>query len=461
MPLRLAKPHGFGVVRFIHIPKYNRFMARYLLTFFVSLTVFSLTAQQYVQPCGHDHYVQALEADYPGFYAATQAPYQRVRGGAEPRNLTVYTIPVVVHIVHQNEAQNLPDSLIDGVLEVLNQDYRRLNLDAGLVREEFIDVVGDPHIEFELAGVERVATDATFELDIFGGGLPDNVKTTATGGSDAWDTERYLNIWVCNIEGGSLLGYAYPPADLANWPEGANAPSPELDGVVIHHEVFRSSGTHTAAGLLGLGEITVQLRGRTITHEVGHYLGLRHIWGDGTLSIFGIPDCDADDGVADTPNQGLNSQFQCDASLNTCTDAENDLPDMFENFMDYAQEDCLNSFTNGQIAIMRSVLENERRGLIEGLVRAQEPAHSLADWQVFPNPTQDQLQVRTVAQVGYGSQPFRLELLSATGQVLRQWRDQSLGTTIELSLADVPAGLYHLRFADATGQQMERVLVLR
>ncbi|RMF01081.1 MAG: T9SS C-terminal target domain-containing protein [Bacteroidetes bacterium] len=437
-------------------------MVKHLLTLTACLTVFSLAAQEhtYHQICGYDHYVRALESAYPGFYDATQAPFERVRAGAEARNLTVYTIPVVVHIVYQNQEQNLPDSLIAGVLDVLNQDYRRLNLDAELVREAFTDVVGDPHIEFELAGVERVESTASFQLDLLRGSLPDNVKQTATGGSDAWDTEHYLNIWVCNIEGGALLGYAYPPANLANWPAGANAPEPALDGVVIHHEVFRRTGTYTARGFLGLDETTIQLRGRTITHEVGHYLGLRHIWGDGPLAIFGFPDCSADDGVEDTPNQGLNSQFQCDATLNTCTDAGNDLPDMFENFMDYSQEDCLNSFTNGQIAIMRSVLENERSGLIQGLSSIDGPPQSLASWQVFPNPTRDRLQVRTTAKAGFAKQAFRLELLTSTGQVLQQWPQQSHHTTIELSLADIPAGFYHLRFVDASGQQHKAVLVL-
>ena len=253
--------------------------------------------------------------------------------------------------------------------------------------------------------------------------LPDNVKQSALGGSDAWDTEQYLNIWVCNIEGGSLLGYAYPPAGLAHWPDGANAPSPELDGVVMHYEVFRRTGTYTATGLVGDQEITVPVRGRSVTHEVGHYLGLRHVWGDGLLAIIGIPDCDADDGVEDTPQQGLNSQFQCDPALNTCGDGPNDLPDMFENFMDYAAEDCMNSFTNQQIAIMRSVLENERNGLLNDVTNTAEVLADASIFDIYPNPAKEELTVRLHVE---DTEKAYLRLIDLQGRLLKVFHARCL-----------------------------------
>ncbi len=406
--------------------------------------------------CGYDHYVHSLDQEYPGFQESLQAPFERVAEQIQTRDLELYTIPVVVHIVYQNEDQNLPNEQIQAVIDVLNEDYHRLNADADQVRETFADIVGDPFIQFELAGVERVETEATFELDILGGGLPDNVKQSSEGGSDAWDTEQHLNIWVCNIEGGSVLGYAYPPADLDNWPDGASAPSPALDGVVIHYDVFRRSGTYTASGLLGGGEMTIPIRGRTITHEVGHYLGLRHIWGDGLTALLGIPDCNADDGIADTPNQGLASQFACDPEQNTCTDASDDKPDMFENYMDYAAEDCMNSFTLGQIDIMRSVLDNERNGLISTMVNTNELLVANDQLRVFPNPANEQIMLQLD---GWANEPIRISLIDAQGRVLQNWQETTTSTALELTLGQQPAGLYLLQVQGATQQATQRLVI--
>lgn len=428
-------------------------MWKQLLCLIVLISIVNISEVQAQEPCATAHYLEYLETAHPGFKAATQQVYARVRNQGQARDLTLVTIPVVVHLVYQNEEQNLPDSLVEEVLEVLNEDYRRLNLDASQVRETFLPVVDDPFIQFELAGVERVETTATFELDLLGGSLPDNVKTSISGGSDAWDTEHHLNIWVCNIEGGALLGYAYPPADLAHWPEGASAPSPDLDGVVIHYEVFRRTGTFTTTGLLGGGEITVPVRGRTITHEVGHYLGLRHIWGDGLLSILGIPDCTVDDGVEDTPNQGLSSQYMCVEANNTCNEGSEDLPDMWENFMDYSMEDCQNSFTFGQIEIMRSVLDNERAGLIEGSVGTNEGILPATALQLYPNPASDYL---IVQREDIASASVRL--LNAQGQIVQQWFAWA-HNRLEVDIKSLPAGLYYLQYINRNGQLTKAVVI--
>ncbi|MEL7219862.1 MAG: M43 family zinc metalloprotease [Bacteroidota bacterium] len=418
------------------------------------LLAFQMVNAQHTEPCASHLYLQQLDAAYPGFHDATLAPFSRVRGQGQGRDLTLLTIPVVVHIVYQNESQNLPDETINEVIDVLNEDYRRLNTDADQIRDEFLDVVDDAFIEFELVGVERVETSATFALDIFGGGLPDNVKQAANGGSDAWDTERHLNIWVCNIEGGALLGYAYPPADLLNWPADANAPSPELDGVVIHYEVFRRTGDFTSTGLLGGEAITVPVRGRTVTHEVGHYLGLRHIWGDGTLAVLGIPDCDADDGVEDTPNQGLSSQFVCDPTANGCNEGAGDQPDMWENFMDYSQETCQNSFTAGQIEIMRSVLDNERSGLIEEVVSTQDIANHTG-FSIYPNPTSDRLLLERNTK---NLSTTTIRLVNAQGQLMQTWSSWT-SERRELLLRDFPAGLYYVQLLNAKGMSSQAVMV--
>lgn len=408
--------------------------------------------------CGYDHYVHLLDQASPGFKKSVDQVFSQAALAPVEKDMEVYTIPVVVHIVWQNEEQNLHDSLINQVIDVLNEDYRRLNVDAAQTRAEFSDIVGDAFIEFELAGVERVKTEATFELNLLGGSMPDNVKTSADGGSDAWDTEKYLNIWVCNIKGGSLLGYAYPPAGLEHWPEGANAPSPELDGVVVHYQVFRRTGEYTASSLLGLGEpITVPVRGRTITHEVGHYLGLRHIWGDGLLSILGFPDCDADDGVADTPNQGVSSQFACDPDQNTCSDSEDaDMPDMFENFMDYAAEDCLNSFTKQQIAIMRGVLENARSGLIGRTTTDVLAVETTKAFKVFPNPASDQFVIEAGKDFLTG---YQVRLYDMQGRMVKLPAVSQYADRQTVDVSNLPAGLYSLLITQGQNQYFQKVVV--
>lgn len=182
----------------------------------------------------------------------------------------------------------------------------------------------------------------------------EDMKFTDKGGYNAWDTKRYLNIWVCNLDDGDqtngiLLGFATPPEGAPNWPEGSSGTF-ETDGVVIHYQAF---------GINNPDPISTVTKGRTSTHEVGHYLGLRHIWGDG--------DCTMDDGIEDTPDASDATQSVCDYTKNTCTESPIEYPDMIENYMDYSDDNCLNMFSAGQVAIMQTVLQNLRSGLLAPL----------------------------------------------------------------------------------------------
>ena len=345
------------------------------------------------QSCAYDFIIKKKIKKNPEYKIAYQKLYAEVieNGFLNPQE--TYYIPVVFHIVYNQDSQNLPDSVIESQIDVLNEDFRRLNANASETRDEFLDVVGDPNIEFFLAnidpdgnpsnGIVRTYTDRTEFLlveDIFSTEIAlDDVKFSETDGSDAWDTNKYLNIWICNIgvldvfgfELGQVYGYAYPPTDVddalatidanivPDWPVDMLSSDEDVQGVVLHYTaVGRNNSVANDDGM------TENNLGRAAVHEVGHYLGLRHIWGD-AIAFSGEDGCSVDDGIEDTPNAVDQAGYVCDFNKNTCEDDQlNELPDMVENYMDYSPGACQNAFTNGQINVMRTILEISRPGLI-------------------------------------------------------------------------------------------------
>lgn len=345
--------------------------------------------------CGNEIFSKIVREQYPELQAAFDATFEEARiPRATDRN--PLTVNVVVHVVWKNPEENLDDSIVLDQIAVLNADYNRLNADTANLRPLFQPVAGNAGIHFNLAGIVRVQTTKEFEINPFGSNLLSELKHSAQGGSDAWDNEQYLNIWVCKIQPitfggavlGQILGFAFPPNNLDNWPPNNGAPNPEEDGVAIDYRVFGSNNPNFVEIPGGTGNLVV--RGRTPVHEVGHYFGLRHIWGDG--GIFGPNDCDQTDGVDDTPYANSQSQFDCDTTRNSCNNNEvfynADVPDLIENFMDYSSEDCMNMFTQGQVEIMRNVLQGPRSGLLMP-VGTQHIAGQNIDFTLSPNPASD------------------------------------------------------------------------
>ena len=343
------------------------------------------------QNCGHDYLLQAKGDNYKSNY---QFIYD-ITTERHPININTYYIPVVFHVVYNNDSQNIADSVLYSQIEVLNEDYRRLNENSSETRDEFLEFAGDSNIEFFLAnidpdgnptnGIIHQFTDRDEFLmfeDIFSNDITlDEVKSSTNGGSDAWDTSRYLNIWVCNIgtlelfgqELGQVFGYAYPPTNIdealsnletaPDWPIDMLTNDEALQGVVLHYTAIGRN--NPSANEDNLIENNL---GRAAVHEVGHFLGLRHIWGD-AITLIGEDGCNVDDGIQDTPNANDQAGYICDFNKNTCTgdtfgSSGEDLPDMVENYMDYSPDACLNIFTNGQINVMQNVLEIARPNLI-------------------------------------------------------------------------------------------------
>lgn len=274
-----------------------------------------------------DYLQQAIQAD-PDYVQRLEAIERHtedyVARHANDNERAVYTIPVVVHVVYNTSSQNISDAQIQTQMAVLNADFRKLNTDASSIPSIWTSIAADAEFEFCLAqrdpngnptnGITRTYTNTT----AFSG---DAVKGSANG-KTPWDRSRYLNIWVCNLSGG-LLGYATFP--------GGSASS---DGVVVDYQCFGTNGTAAAPFN----------KGRTATHEVGHWMNLYHIWGD--------QNCGSD-AVSDTPvHNNSNSGCPSQPHYSTCSGQPRE---MTMNYMDYTNDACMYMFTNGQKTRMRAI----------------------------------------------------------------------------------------------------------
>lgn len=251
-------------------------------------------------------------------------------------------IPVVVHVVHNGQsigqASNVPLSQIEEQLRILNEDFQRLNPDRVNTPASFVPVAGQLNIEFILAKQDPSGLPTNGITRTIGpkSAYDPNTDASIIGQLIQWNPDEYMNLYVAPLVS-PYIGYAsFPVSDL---PGLNGAPNSAItDGVVIDYRFFGIGGNAVSSS-----------RGRTATHEVGHFFGLRHIWGDGG--------CGVDDFVADTPLQD-NSNNACspNASRFSC-----DSNDMIQNYMDYTPDACMNLFTKGQVERFEVVLANSPR----------------------------------------------------------------------------------------------------
>ena len=309
-----------------------------------TLLLFCFTLTIYGQErCGTDFYEEILKEKYPEYAEARAKVNLQTENWISKNNKSVsavITVPVVVHVVYNTNAENISDAQIFSQMDVLNADYRRANADAINTPAVWSGLAVDCEIDFCLAtvdpngspttGITRTSTSQTsFSIS------SDNVKSSSSGGKDPWPQDDYLNIWVCDL-GGGLLGYATPPSSWGN----------PNDGVVIGYRYFGTTGVAQAP----------YNKGRTATHEVGHWLNLDHVWGNGTCG---------NDNVSDTPKQE-EANYSCPAfphNTNSCG-TSNSNGDMFMNYMDYTNDACMNMFTNGQKTRMIAAINQYRDNLL-------------------------------------------------------------------------------------------------
>ncbi|MEP6794000.1 MAG: M43 family zinc metalloprotease [Saprospiraceae bacterium] len=442
-------------------------MEKNLFLFFIFLSI-GLNAQESIKPvfCGNEIFSKILHEKYPALNDAFNGTFEKIRTTIRSHGNDPLEVNVVVHVVWNAADENLDDSIINNQILILNTDYNRLNADTVNLRSIFQDEAGSANIHFNLAGVVRVHTDQLFSVDLFGTNLLAEAKHDADGGSDAWNPNEYLNIWVCNIQPitlfgitiGQILGFAFPPNNLQNWPADSGAPTAGEDGVVIDYRVFGGNNPNTIENPDGSGAIVA--KGRTPVHEVGHYFGLRHIWGDGGL--LGPNACDQSDGVDDTPYANTQSAFDCDTTKNTCAQIETfynkDVPDLIENYMDYASEACMNMFTHGQVELMRNTLQGPRSGLLMPISGTSDITMA-PSFKLSPNPAYAhvtlELDMNESAEIG-------IRVLNLNGQLILNKKVEKYCIGFQQIIIDsekLTPGIYVVELRTKRGVRAQKLVI--
>jgi len=342
------------------------------------------------------------------------------------------TIPVVVHVLYNNATENVSYEQIMSQIDGLNEDFRLLNADSLDDTHPFWWYTADTQIEFCLASVDpngNATTGITRTFtNVTGFSGDGSEKFTALGGKDNWDPTKYLNIWVCDLSAsGGVLGYAAFPSDLTSYPGE--------DGVVIHYQAFGYIGT------AGTGGFSANDLGRTGTHEVGHWLNLRHIWGDEICGDDFVPDTQ----IAEDANYGCPS-FPHNPWSTCGSDGDGE---MYMNYMDYVDDYCMVMFTYDQGTRMLSTLFGERDGLLTsqgcGTASLQEflPENS---FNLYPNPSDGNVVINSQID---GIKDVKISLFDLQGKELQTFENNSF--PFEMNLSNLPNGSYLIKFQ--TGYQ--------
>ena len=319
--------------------------------FFLSLNSFSQNSNQ-PRRCGTIEYYNRLFTSDASFERRLEANRNRfITNNIDRRTLRILevadTITVVVHVIGSTSMQNqVTNAVIQSQIDVLNEDYQGRNADSVRIPAAFKPLYGKSKLTFALAGtnpygepttgINRITNSNIFTLSTI-----DNAKFTATGGFDAWDPTKYLNIWIVAFEGNSVLGSSVFPGDPRDL---------KYHGFVCDYRAFGRGAPYL---------YSQYTKGRTTTHELGHFFNLQHIWGDDGGSCTGT-DFPNDASNDDTPNQANNTNGNPDPLgigklvTDNCSQT---LPGvMYQNFMDYTDDSALVLFTKGQQKRMENTL---------------------------------------------------------------------------------------------------------
>jgi Pregnancy-associated plasma protein-A/Secretion system C-terminal sorting domain len=419
-------------------------MTRFLLWFFLpfaGLTAFSQKdcLQQQYQLQLLQKYPQ-LSTGYNSIETFTQSALPVLSGingsGTGDAVPAIITIPVVVHVLWNSNMQNISDAQIQSQLDVLNADYSGNNADRSKIPSYFAGLAADCGIQFALAKSDprgnSTAGIVRKQTAIQSFGFDDAVKHAANGGDDAWDADSYLNIWVCNMAGG-IQGYSSIPGSPK-----------DIDGVVINAGVFGTINMNAPFN-----------KGRTTVHEIGHWLNLRHIWGDAACG---------DDKVDDTPAQQAATRGCVSGEKFSCGSTTHG--DMYMNYMDFTDDACMFMFTNGQRDRMRKLFEagGPRNAILlsnglkgDGLPLQTPPVQGLVvmpDFNVvlYPNPASSGITIHAKEGIDYIGKS--IIIYNRIGQAVKTVMLTAAQQQIDIS--NLQNGLYFIRIDGIKAKAMTK-----
>lgn len=418
--------------------RYQAVTMKRALIIFLLFSYFTGRAQH---ACYSYEYMQSQMANEPGLkekLARMDAEWQSrgrgevltgVEGGSS--NMQVIRIPVVVHILYRDVSENISDDQVKSQIEALNKAFRKTHADTALTPDVFKPFSADCFIEFALAQSDPAGFATTGivrkKTSIYGFNVDDRIKHSDLGGDDAWDADRYLNIWVGNTAGG-IIGYSSVP--------GCNK---DVDGIVIRFNAFGTMGKATAPYNLG----------RTAVHEIGHWLGLRHIWGDSYCG---------NDGINDTPPQRSGTNGCPSGIIISCENGP--YGNMYMNYMDITYDACTNLFTRNQRDRMRSLFDEggprnailSSPALLPGVAQSPLPEDSSLEnsFLLYPNPARESVKL-VISSKDLEEGECLIRFYNHIGQLVLS--QQATETTTFISLRQLPDGIYYVRIGNTTKPQ--------
>jgi len=417
----------------------------------------------YAQRCSAVQYDSVMAKRYPYWRLKRQMMEDSIQTFLRTPNRAARTsaicsqirIPVVVHVVHSNAAGtiggsgngNISDEQIKEQIRVLNEDYRRKSGTRGFNTNA---VGADTGIEFYLATIDpdgKTTTGITrhyyaqkTNFDVFN---DDQLLADITTKEKEWPTDRYLNIWVTRFANNYLGIAQFPAVTGVNGLDNSTELQVRTDGVFIDYRVF-GIGAAVTSRLYGMG--------RTTTHEIGHWLGLIHTWGDDNCG---------NDYCADTPQcENGNQSSVCGPVYSYCTGVKSQ--NMTENYMDYSPDSCMNIFTKNQAERMLAVIEKSpRRNSLVKYWCSRLPFGSNLSIEIAPNPAQN-VDVTYVRVTLKEFSTFTTELFTLTGQLLQQKTFENYPSwDVPISTVDIPPGTYLIRVKTKDETVTQRLVIIR